>query len=141
MYTFMQLLCVGITRYPRAVWDMETSVYREKQAVFGDLYRFMVMHRGVWWCTGMYTGVWWYDIISIFRYIIIIIYEVPTAEAKQTADCTALQSQMTIEPWSHGTIQPSNHNSQMDQEYGLLPADARQQLKIYQKAASLKKLV
>ena len=29
----------------------------------------------------------------------------------------------------------------MDQEYGLLPADARQQLKIYQKAASLKKLV
>ena len=23
----MQLLCVGITRYPRAVWDMETSVY------------------------------------------------------------------------------------------------------------------
>ena len=26
MYTYMQLLCVGITRYPRAVWDMETSV-------------------------------------------------------------------------------------------------------------------
>ena len=23
----MKLLCVGITRYPRAVWDMETSVY------------------------------------------------------------------------------------------------------------------
>ena len=23
----MQLLCVGITRYPRAVWDMETSIY------------------------------------------------------------------------------------------------------------------
>ena len=41
------------------------------------------------------------------------------AAAKQTADCTALQSQMTIEP--------SNQKSQMDQEYDLLPADARQQ--------------
>ena len=27
MYTYMQLLCVGITRYPRAVGDMETSIY------------------------------------------------------------------------------------------------------------------
>ena len=27
MYTYMQLLCVGITRCPRAVWDIETSVY------------------------------------------------------------------------------------------------------------------
>ena len=25
------------------------------------------------------------------------------AAAKQTADCTALQSQMTIEPWNHRT--------------------------------------
>ena len=31
MYTYMQLLCVGITRYPRAVWDMETSVYQTWQ--------------------------------------------------------------------------------------------------------------
>ena len=52
------------------------------------------------------------------------------AAAKQTADCTALQSQMTIEamePSNHRTIEPSNQKSQMDQEYGLLPADARQQ--------------
>ena len=48
---------------------------------------------------------------------------------------------MTIEPWNHGAMEPSNQKSQMDQEYGLLPADARQQLKICQKAASLKKLV
>ena len=27
MNTYRQLLCVGITRYPRAVWDTETSVY------------------------------------------------------------------------------------------------------------------
>ena len=27
MYKYMQLLCVGITRCPRAVWDIETSVY------------------------------------------------------------------------------------------------------------------
>ena len=26
-----------------------------------------------------------------------------SAAAKQTADCTALQSQMTIEPWNHRT--------------------------------------
>ena len=32
MYTYMQLLCVGITRYPRAVRDMETSVYRSHYA-------------------------------------------------------------------------------------------------------------
>ena len=31
MYTYMQLLCVGITRYPRAVWDMETSIYPDKK--------------------------------------------------------------------------------------------------------------
>ena len=31
-------------------------------------------------------------------------------------------------PSKHGTIEPSNQKSQMDQEYGLLPADARQQL-------------
>ena len=34
-YTFMQLLCVGITRYPRAVWDMETSVYHVGEDCFG----------------------------------------------------------------------------------------------------------
>ena len=34
-----------------------------------------------------------------------------------------------MEPWDHGTIEPSNQKSQMDQEYGLLPADARQQLR------------
>ena len=28
MHTYMQLFCVGITRYPRAVWDMETSIYQ-----------------------------------------------------------------------------------------------------------------
>ena len=52
------------------------------------------------------------------------------AAAKQTADCTALQSQMTIEPWNHGTMEPSNQKSHMDQEYGLLLADARQQIEI-----------
>ena len=52
------------------------------------------------------------------------------AVAKQTADCTALQSQMTFEPWNHGTMEPSNQKSQVDQEYGLLPADPRQQLEI-----------
>ena len=31
MYTYMQLICVGITRYPRAVWDMETSIYPDKK--------------------------------------------------------------------------------------------------------------
>ena len=54
------------------------------------------------------------------------------AAAKQTADSTALQSQMTIEPyepWNHGTIEPLNQKSQMDQEYSLLAADARQQSK------------
>ena len=45
----------------------------------------------------------------------------------QTSDSTAQQSQMTIEPWNNGTIEPPNQKSQMDQEYGLLPADARQQ--------------
>ena len=35
-YTYMQLLCVGITRYPRAVWDMETSIYRSP-------YRFLIL--------------------------------------------------------------------------------------------------
>ena len=40
----------------------------------------------------------------------------------QTADCTALQSQID---W---TIEPLNQKCQIDQEYGLLPADARQQL-------------
>ena len=58
------------------------------------------------------------------------------AAAKQTADSsTALQSQMTMEPWNHGTMEPWNHltiqplsqKSQMDQECGLLPADPRQQ--------------
>ena len=42
---------------------------------------------------------------------------------------------MTMEPWNHGTMEPWNHltiqplsqKSQMDQEYGLLPADPRQQ--------------
>ena len=33
------------------------------------------------------------------------------AAAKQTADCTALQSQMTIEAWNHRTIEPSNHRT------------------------------
>ena len=51
------------------------------------------------------------------------------AAAKQTADSTALQSQMTIEPWNHRTIEPLNQKSQMDQEYSLLAADARQQSK------------
>ena len=46
---------------------------------------------------------------------------------KQTAYCTALQSQMTIEPWNHGTIEPLNEKSQIAQEYGLLTAIARQQ--------------
>ena len=36
----------------------------------------------------------------------------------------------TMEPWNHGTIEPSNQKSQMDQEYGLLLADARQQIEI-----------
>ena len=40
----------------------------------------------------------------------------------QTADCTALQSQID---W---TMEPLNQKSQIDQEYGLLPADAWQQL-------------
>ena len=41
---------------------------------------------------------------------------------KQTADCTALQSQID---W---TIEPLNQNSHTAQEYGLLPANVRQQL-------------
>ena len=40
---------------------------------------------------------------------------------KQTADCTAPQSQID---W---TMEPLNQKSQIAQEYGLLPADARQQ--------------
>ena len=40
-----------------------------------------------------------------------------------------LQSQMTIEPLNHGTMEPLNQKSQIAQEYGLLPADARKQLK------------
>ena len=36
----------------------------------------------------------------------------------------------TMEPWNHGTMEPSNQKSQMDQEYGLLLADARQQIEI-----------
>ena len=35
---------------------------------------------------------------------------------------------MTIEPWNHGTIEPLNEKSQIAQEYGLLPADARKQI-------------
>ena len=42
---------------------------------------------------------------------------------KQTADCTVLQSQID---W---TIEPLNKKTQIDQEYGLRPADALQQLK------------
>ena len=38
---------------------------------------------------------------------------------KQTTDCTALQSQID---W---TMEPLNQKSQIAQEYGLLPADAR----------------
>ena len=34
---------------------------------------------------------------------------------------------MTMEPWDHGTIEPLNETSQIAQEYGLLPAVARQQ--------------
>ena len=34
----------------------------------------MVMYRGVWCCIGVYSTI----IIGMFRYIIIIIYEVPT---------------------------------------------------------------
>ena len=41
-----------------------------------------------------------------------------------------LKSQMTIEPSNHRTIEPSNQKSQMDQEYGLLLADARRQIEI-----------
>ena len=44
---------------------------------------------------------------------------------KQTADCTALQSQID---W---TMEPLNQKSQIAQEYGLLPADARQQSLTY----------
>ena len=40
---------------------------------------------------------------------------------KQTADCTAPQSQFD---W---IIEPLNQKSQIAQEYGLLPADAGQQ--------------
>ena len=40
---------------------------------------------------------------------------------KQTADCTALQSQI------YWTIEPLSQKSQIAQKYGLLPADARQQ--------------
>ena len=43
---------------------------------------------------------------------------------KQTADCRAPQSQID---W---TIEPLNQKSQIAQEYGLLPADARQQQNI-----------
>ena len=46
---------------------------------------------------------------------------------KQTADCTALQSQIdwTIEPWN---LRTKNLKSLKNhEEYGLLPADARQQ--------------
>ena len=42
---------------------------------------------------------------------------------KETADCKALHSQIgdrTMEPW--------NEKSQIAEEYGLLPADARQQI-------------
>ena len=35
---------------------------------------------------------------------------------------------LLIEPWNHRTIEPSNQKSQIAQEYGLLPADARQQI-------------
>ena len=34
-----------------------------------------------------------------------------------------------MEPWDHGTMELSNQKSQMDQEYGLVPADALQQLR------------
>ena len=39
----------------------------------------------------------------------------------------AAAKHLLIEPWNHWTIQPSNQKSQIAQEYGLLPADARQQ--------------
>ena len=35
----------------------------------------------------------------------------------------------TMELLNHRTMEPSNQKSQIAQEYGLLPADARQQLK------------
>ena len=50
------------------------------------------------------------------------------AAAKQTAAVT--DDQRTIEPSNHRTIEPSNQKSQMDQEYGLLLADARRQIEI-----------
>ena len=45
------------------------------------------------------------------------------AAAKQTADCAALQSQMTTEPWNHGTIEPKISNgSRMWSAAGRCPA-------------------
>ena len=44
----------------------------------------------------------------------------------------AAAKHLLIEPWNHGTIEPSNQKSQIAQEYGLLPANARQQLARHQ---------
>ena len=55
-------------------------------------------------------------------------------QAQQLSTCSSklltakrCSHRLTIQPWNHGTMEPSNQKSQMDQEYGLLPADARQQ--------------
>ena len=44
----------------------------------------------------------------------------------------AAAKHLLIEPWNHGTIEPSNQKSQIAQEYGLLPANARLQLARHQ---------
>ena len=55
-------------------------------------------------------------------------------QARQLSTClskpltvTMTAVTMTMEPWNHGTIEPLNEKSQIAQEYGLLPAGARQQ--------------
>ena len=46
---------------------------------------------------------------------------------------TRLNKPLTAQRRSHRLIEPSNQKSQIAQEYGLLPADARQQLNYYNK--------
>ena len=41
---------------------------------------------------------------------------------------SAAAKHLLIEPWNHGTFEPSNEKSQIVLEYGLLPADAWQQI-------------
>ena len=37
---------------------------------------------------------------------------------------------LLIEPWNHGTMEPSNQKSQIVLEYGLLPADRESQIRL-----------